>query len=76
MGGYLLKRSAAEELSRAIHAVVAAAGCIWIRRSPGKLVGRPAAAAHLQPAELGELSDRETDVVRMVAGGHSNKAIS
>jgi DNA-binding NarL/FixJ family response regulator len=76
VGGYLLKRSIAEELPRAIRAV--AAGGIYLDPAiAGKVVGdlgrrtgRP------QPGFAVELSDRENHVLRMVAGGHSNKAIS
>lgn len=74
--GYLLKRSAADELTRAIHAV--AAGGLYLDPAiAGKLVGsvaRRTAMAGTGPAA--ELSERETDVLRLVAGGHSNKAIS
>ena len=72
--GYLLKRSAAEELARAIRAI--AAGGIYLD---------PAIAAKAvvfdqtseQPAAVGEnLSPRETDVLRLIARGHSNKEIA
>jgi DNA-binding NarL/FixJ family response regulator len=72
--GYLLKRSAADELTRAIHAV--AAGGLYLDPAiAGKLVGGVARRA-TDTAQTGELSDREADVLRLVAGGHSNKAIS
>jgi DNA-binding NarL/FixJ family response regulator len=72
--GYLLKRSAADELSRAIHAV--AAGGLYLDPAiAGKLVGGVARRA-TDAAQTGELSEREADVLRLVAGGHSNKAIS
>jgi DNA-binding NarL/FixJ family response regulator len=74
--GYVLKRAAAEELIRAIRAVAAGgvyldpalAGKVvggFVRQPPGK--GAP---------EAGDLSERETDVVRLVAAGHSNKEIA
>jgi DNA-binding NarL/FixJ family response regulator len=72
--GYLLKRSAADELRRAIHAV--AAGGLYLDPAiAGKLVGGVARRA-ADAAQTGELSEREADVLRLVAGGHSNKAIS
>jgi DNA-binding NarL/FixJ family response regulator len=72
--GYLLKRSAADELGRAIHAV--AAGGLYLDPAiAGKLVGGVARRA-TDTAQTGELSEREADVLRLVAGGHSNKAIS
>jgi DNA-binding NarL/FixJ family response regulator len=74
--GYLLKRSAADELPRAIHAV--ATGGLYLDPAiAGKVVGRLARdAASPQGGQTAELSERETDVLRLVAGGHSNKAIS
>ena len=75
VGGYLLKRSAADELSRAIHAV-AAGGMYLDPAIAGKVVGRLARGAEHQAGQQAELSDRETDVLRLVAGGHSNKAIA
>ena len=74
--GYLLKRSAADELPRAIHAV-AAGGMYLDPAIAGKVVGglvRGAAPGQGGPAA--ELSEREADVLRLVAGGHSNKGIS
>jgi DNA-binding NarL/FixJ family response regulator len=76
VGGYLLKRSAADELPRAIHAV-AAGGMYLDPAIAGKVVGGLArGAARPQAGPAAELSERETDVLRLVAGGHSNKAIS
>jgi DNA-binding NarL/FixJ family response regulator len=74
--GYLLKRSASDELIRALHAVVSG-GMYLDPAIAGKVVGRAArGGAHPQPGQASELSERETDVVRLVAGGHSNKEIS
>jgi len=74
--GYLLKRSAADELLRAIHAV-AAGGMYLDPAIAGKLVGGLAFGAAVPgTGQIAELSDREADVLRLVAGGHSNKAIS
>jgi DNA-binding NarL/FixJ family response regulator len=73
--GYVLKRSAAEELIRAIRVV--AGGGIYLDPSlAGKVVGgfvhRPVGEA---PA--GEvLSEREAAVVRLTASGHGNKEIA
>ena len=75
--GYVLKRAAAEELVRAIRAV--AAGGVYLDPAlAGKVVkgfvrqptGRDT------PAESDELSDREVEVVRLTAAGHSNKEIA
>jgi DNA-binding NarL/FixJ family response regulator len=72
--GYVLKRAAAEELVHAIRTV--AAGGVYLDPAvAGKVVGgfvrRPEGAA---PA--GELSEREEEVVRLTAAGHSNKEIA
>jgi len=75
VGGYLLKRSAADELPRAIRAV-AAGGMYLDPAIAGKVVGRLARGAGHQAGQQAELSERETDVLRLVAGGHSNKAIA
>ena len=76
VGGYLLKRSAADELPRAIHAV--AAGGLYLDPAiAGKVVGGLArGGAGARAGDAPELSDREADVLRLVASGHSNKAIS
>jgi DNA-binding NarL/FixJ family response regulator len=76
VAGYLVKRSAADELLRAIHAV-AAGGTYLDPAIAGKLVGSGAAGSSRSPGEpTVELSERETDVLRLIANGHSNKEIS
>ena len=75
VSGYLLKRSVADELPRAIRAV--ATGGIYLDPAiAGKVVGGLSRPGQPQVGESVELSDRESDVLRMVASGHSNKAIS
>ncbi len=73
--GYVLKRAAPEELIHAIRAV--AAGGVYLDPSmAGKVVG----GYVRKPTDLGvtsgELSDRESDVARQTAAGHSNKEIA
>jgi DNA-binding NarL/FixJ family response regulator len=68
--GYLLKDTEAEELNRAIKA--AAAGQVQLS---------PAAAARLvrevrTPENPETLTDRENDVLKLIAGGMSNKEIA
>lgn len=76
VSGYLLKRSAADELPRAIHAV-AAGGMYLDPAIAGKVVaGLPRGTTPPRGSESAELSEREADVLRLIAGGHSNKAIS
>ena len=76
MGGYILKRSAADDLLRAI----------WVV-ADGGVYFDPAIAGHIvqttmrrtqdgAPAGAVDLSEREMDVLRLTALGHSNKAIA
>ena len=75
VSGYLLKRSAADELIRAMHAVMA--GGVYIDPAvAAKAMLRPTRSAQPKSGEAAELSERESDVLRLVAGGHSNKEIS
>jgi DNA-binding NarL/FixJ family response regulator len=74
--GYVLKRAAAEELIRAIRTV--AAGGVYLDPTlAGKVVGgfvrKPGGKGE---PEGGELSEREGEVVRLVALGYSNKEIA
>ena len=74
--GYVLKRSAAEELLRAIHAV--AAGGIYLDPAiAARVVGAgPHKAAESAPPGTAELSEREIEVLRLTSAGHSNKTIA
>jgi DNA-binding NarL/FixJ family response regulator len=74
--GYLVKRSAADELLRAIHAV--AAGGTYLDPSiAGKVIGGGTqGSSRSSSGPTMELSERETDVLRLIANGHSNKEIS
>ena len=74
--GYVLKRAAADELIRAIRTV--AAGGVYLDPAlAGTVVGgfvrKPAGKG---VSEAGDLRDREAEVVRLVAAGHSNKEIA
>jgi DNA-binding NarL/FixJ family response regulator len=74
--GYVLKRSASEDLLRAIHAV--AAGGIYLDPAiAGQLIDTSGNRSR-EPAAGGgaELSEREIKVLRLTALGHSNKAIA
>ncbi len=76
VAGYLVKRSAADELLRAIHAV-AAGGTYLDPAIAGKVVGSGGQGPHrTSGVPTVELSERETDVLRLIANGHSNKEIS
>jgi DNA-binding NarL/FixJ family response regulator len=73
--GYVLKRSAAEELIHAIRAV--AAGGVYLDPA---LAGRVVEGYVGEPAAGGtaavELSDREAEVLRLIAQGFANKEIA
>jgi DNA-binding NarL/FixJ family response regulator len=74
--GYVLKRSAADTLILAIRMV--AAGDIYLDpavagKVVGSLLGR---SVVLGAPAAAELSERETDVVRLIAHGYSNKEIA
>lgn len=73
--GYLLKRSAADELLRAIRAVNR--GDIYLDPTIAEKieVNAPVLAAS-DESDGGELSRREEDVLRLVAQGFSNKQIA
>jgi DNA-binding NarL/FixJ family response regulator len=73
--GYVLKRSAAEDL---VHAVrVVARGDVYLDPSVTAVVLGKLARTHLpgKDARL-ELSEREAEVLRLIAQGHSNKEIA
>ena len=74
--GYLLKRSAAEDLLRAVRAV--ASGGIYLDPSvAGHALADASAKAGAEPAQSGEaLSPRETETLRLIAQGFSNKEIA
>jgi DNA-binding NarL/FixJ family response regulator len=75
VAGYLVKRSAADELIRAIHAV-AAGGTYLDPAIAGKVVGTGGAGVARAAGQVADLSEREADVLRLIAHGHSNKEIS
>ena len=75
--GYVLKRGAAEELIHAIR-VVAAGGVYLDPAVAGQVVGgfvrRP--VGETSPKGGIDLSEREAEVARLTAAGHSNKEIA
>jgi len=76
IAAYVLKRSAAEELVRAIHA--AAKGGLYLDPAiAGKAVSVTARGAPTVPSGAPpDLSERETEVLRLVGAGHSSKEIA
>ena len=75
--GYVLKQSAPAELLRAIRAV-AAGGKYLDPAITGKVLGNYVSrSASLRGDTQGaQLSDRESEVLRLIAWGHSNKEIA
>src|SRR4051812_25888729 len=76
--GYVLKRSAAEDLIHAIR-TVAAGGTYIDPNLAGRLVNvyiESRSRSENSSSERGELTEREADVVRLIALGHSNKEIA
>lgn len=72
--GYALKLSSAEELIRAIR-TVAAGGTYLDPVIAGKLV-TSSAATRPGPTPRADLSEREEEILRLIAWGHSNKEIA
>ncbi len=74
--GYMLKRAASAELIRAIR-IVAAGGIYIDSEIASKIVtnyvGRQSAK---ESVERDDLSEREEEVLRLVAWGHSNKEVA
>jgi two-component system response regulator NreC len=69
--GYVLKHAAGSELVQAIRA--AASGGTWLNPDLG---ARMAAAPDRAAGMIGELSDREIEVLRLIALGHTNNEIA
>lgn len=77
VGGYILKRSATDELIRGIHAV--ASGGLYLDPAiAGRAIGRGVQQASIdtETSPISELSTRELEVLRLASVGHSNKVIS
>lgn len=74
--GYVLKRAAADELISAIRQVLA--GGIYIDPRLGGLLANSLLRRRSSTARSGTtaLSDRESEVLRLIAQGHSNKEIA
>jgi len=74
--GYVLKRAAAEELIHAIR-VVASGGMYLDPTMAGQVVGGFVRRETTEAGSReGALSDREEEVARLTAAGHSNKEIA
>ena len=75
--GYVLKQSPPEELIHAIRAIGSGGKYLdpaVLERVMGAFASRDSAVA--TPDSLANLSDREAEVLRLIAWGHSNKEIA
>ena len=76
MGGYVLKRAAAEDLVRAIR-IVHGGGAYFDPIIAGMIMETTKRrSSDPRLASPPDLSDRELDVLRLTALGHSNKAVA
>jgi DNA-binding NarL/FixJ family response regulator len=73
--GYILKRSAGDQLVRAIRAI--AAGGVFIDPLiAGKLVGGASQKREAEIRPNADLSERESEVLKLTAAGYSHKEIA
>ncbi len=72
--GYVLKRSMAKDLLRAIHAV--ASGGMYLDPSIAALAVDRTPDRPSKAAAGADLSEREVEVLRLSSAGHSNKAVA
>jgi len=73
--GYLLKGSGAEEVSNAVRAAYAG-GMVFGASLAGRVAALFSGAARQRPQAFPELSDREREVLELLAAGRSNDAIA
>lgn len=72
--GYVLKRAAGDELIHAIRAV--SAGGVYVDPHIAAKLVNTFVQPYSRPGGTGELSERESTVLRLIAQGHSNKEIA
>jgi DNA-binding NarL/FixJ family response regulator len=73
--GYLLKGSGADEVSNAVRAAYAG-GMVFGASLAGRVAALFAGGARQRPQAFPELSDRERQVLELLAAGRSNDAIA
>jgi DNA-binding NarL/FixJ family response regulator len=74
--GYVLKQSAPTELIRAIHAISEGNSYLDPALTNKVMGGYASRAASLRGERKSSLTDREAEVLRMIAWGYSNKEIA
>lgn len=74
--GYILKQSAVNELLHAIHAVAAGGKYLDPALTVKVMNSYSRRTANLRGATSGNLSEREAEVLRLIAWGYSNKEIA
>ena len=74
--GYVLKQSASDELIRAIHAIVAGKNYLDPAVTEKVITGYAHKPLLPRSEHQGNLSEREEEVLRLIAWGHSNKEIA
>jgi DNA-binding NarL/FixJ family response regulator len=72
--GYVVKRADEPEIVRAIHAV--RAGNLYVHATMTRALRQAAEPAAQQPAPLESLTQREIDVLRLLARGNTNRQIA
>jgi DNA-binding NarL/FixJ family response regulator len=73
--GYVVKRSAAANLISAVRSVIA--GGIYIDPAiVNRVLSRSPASSHISTPEIRDLTDRETEVLKLSSRGLTNKEIS
>ncbi|HEX8369409.1 MAG TPA: response regulator transcription factor [Pyrinomonadaceae bacterium] len=74
--GYVLKQSAPSELIRAIHAISEGKSYLDPALANKVMGGYASRAASLRGEKTSSVTDRETEVLRLIAWGYSNKEIA
>jgi len=74
--GYILKRSAPNELLQAIRATAAGGQYLDSTLTARVTAGLIGSDRHRSKRPVGGLTDRESDVLRLIASGYSNKEIA
>jgi|SRR5215213_3589643 len=74
--GYVLKQSAPTELIRAIHTISEGKSYLDPALTNKVMGGYASRAASLRGTKKSDLTDREAEVLRMIAWGYSNKEIA